>query len=530
MENKKNIKNSKKIKKREATQKQTSKFFDAENFSNKKQHILTNENNEDKKMQKYMQKQEKNVKKQKKQALNKVLSEDKFSKNVINYRKKAVEHKENKNQKHEKRIKKGNKYLLRKKDKLREIYLTIDKFNNNDKKTIVYFIDSFFPVIDGVVAVLDNYAKQMKKYYNVVICAPKHQGQCLKNDDYFVLYADSVSVKSQGYDLGFPQLDSTFQKFISLLNIDLIHLQAPFNMGNYGLWLAKRRKIPCFITFHSQFKQNFYSAVKNDMLSTMLTKILMVNYQKATLALTMNDFARKVMREYGVKKKIEIIPNATNLKPKEFEEAQENQILKKHGIDKNKFNLLFVGRFVEVKNVYFILDVISELYKINKDFNFIFLGYGPEQSKMQKICVENGLENIVKFTGKIDDLDEKAIIIKNSNLLFFPSIYDTDGIVKIECACYEVPTLCIEGTGVASNMTDNVNGFIEKNNKEAFVQRLNDLIKNVDFVQKIGKNAKRDIYITWEEVCERLKNLYEKYLNSHTLQYSKNNKNKSTEK
>ena len=65
-----------------------------------------------------------------------------------------------------------------------------------------------------------------------------------------------------------------------------------------------------------------------------------------------------------------------------------------------------------------------------------FRGYGPEQGKMQKICEQNGLKNVVKFTGKIDDVDEKAIIIKNSNLLFFPSVYDTDGIVKIECACY----------------------------------------------------------------------------------------------
>ena len=118
------------------------------------------------------------------------------------------------------------------------------------------------------------------------------------------------------------------------------------------------------------------------------------------------------------------------------------------------------------------MDSIIELYKINKDFNFIFLGYGPEQNKMQKICKENGLENIVKFTGKIDSEDEKAILIKNSNLLFFPSVYDTDGIVRIECACYSVPTLCIEETGVASSLKDNVNGYIEKYSKEYLYNNL----------------------------------------------------------
>lgn len=483
-----------------------------------------------KKMQKKKQKQQKIEKKLKKRELNKILEDDKLSKNIINLREKTKKRLSIKDKLNNKRIEKSNKYLLSKEDDVREIYLTIDKFNTNGKKTIVYFIDSFFPLIDGVVAVLDNYARVMNKYYNVVVCAPKHNGVGQKMDNYFVLYADSMFIKSQGYDLAFPQLDSSFQKYISLLKIDLVHLQSPFNLGNFGLNLAKKRNIPCFITFHSQFKQNFYNAVKNDMIATILTKILMVNYQKATLALTMNDFARNIMKEYGVKNNIELIPNATNMKPKEFSKEYEEEIIKKHSINKNKFNLIFVGRFVEVKNVYFIIDTITELYKRNKDFEFIFLGFGPEEEKMRKICHENGIENIIKFTGKIDDVDEKSVIIKNSNLLFFPSIYDTDGIVKIECACYDVPTLCIEGTGAASYITNDENGFVCKNDREEFVEKLDFLIKNVEIVKKVGKNAKRDIYIAWETTCEKLRDLYEKYLNSHTFKKSKNDKNKSTKK
>ena len=67
-------------------------------------------------------------------------------------------------------------------------------------------------------------------------------------------------------------------------------------------------------------------------------------------------------------------------------------------------------------------------------------------------------------------------------------------------------------------------------NLEELTNRLEFLIKNVDFVKKVGENAKRDIYITWEDVCEKLRKIYEKYLNSYTLQYSKNNKNKTTKK
>ena len=531
MENK-NFKNTTKKSKKNKFDRanELSNFIDAQQQFNAQNIMFDQILNIDEKMQKYIEKQQKIEKKQKKQELNKILTKDKFSKNVIKARKETLKNQAHIEKTNSKRVKRANRYLFVKEDEEREIYLTIDKFNRNGKKTILYFIDSFFPVIDGVVSVLDNYAKQMQKYYNVVVCAPKHKNSCFKIDDYFVLYSDSIFIKNQGYDLAFPQFDAVFQKYISLLKIDLVHLQSPFNMGTFGLNLAKKRKVPCLITFHSQFKQNFYNAVKNDVIATWLTKALMVTYQKANVAITMNDFARGVMKEYGLKKNVEIIPNATNLVPKEFDIEKENKVLQKFKINKDKFNIIFIGRFVEVKNVYFIIDVITELYKINKDFNFIFLGFGPEQGRMQKICFQNGLQDIVKFTGKIDDADEKAIVIKNSNLLFFPSVYDTDGIVKIECACHSVPTLCIENTGVSANMINNQNGFIEKYDKDAFVQRLDFLIKNVDFVKKIGKNANLEIYITWEETCEKLKNLYEKCLKTNSLKYSKNNKNKSTKK
>ena len=472
---------------------------------------------------------EKNNKKSKKTD-ERLIIEDKFAKNVISARKnirKKTMHIEKQNSKRRRR---ANDQLLQSDLSSKDIYLTIDKFNNNGKKTVVYFIDSFFPVIDGVVAVLDNYAVQMQKYYNVVICAPKHKGSIFKTDKYFVLYADSLYIKAQGYDLGFPQLDPVFQKYISLLKIDLIHIQAPFNMGNYGLSLGKRRKVPILTSFHSQFKQNFYSAVKNEVIAQWLTKILMTVYQRSTLVVTMNDFAKKLLREYGLRKQVEIVPNATNLKPKEFDSEYEKEILKKYHINKDVFNMIFIGRFVSVKNVYFILDILIDLYKINPNFNFIFLGYGPEQNKMQKIVKENGLENVIKFTGKVDSLDEKSILIKNSNILLFPSVYDTDGIVKIECACFSVPALCIEETGAASNIKDNHNGFIEEDSKEAFVKRLDYLLKNVDFVKKIGENAKSELYITWEDVCEMLHNLYQKTLKTYHFKNSQKNKNKTTEK
>ena len=442
----------------------------------------------------------------------------KSHKNIAKIKKNAQKRNLKREIKDEKRVKKCNKKLIKSSKFDDEILNKINEYNTNGKKTIVYFIDSFYPIVDGVVSVLNNYANFMSDYYNVVVCCPKHKKKTYKAEKYFVLSADSIYVKNQGYDLGFPYLDNEFTKYISLLKIDLIHINAPFNMGTFGLELAKKRHIPSITTFHSQFKQDFYKATNSKLLSTFLSNMIIKNYDKSTVAITMNNFSAGVMREYGLKRNdVQIVPNATDLKYKEFDKDFEQQIIDKYKLQTEKFNILFIGRFVKVKNVYLILDVLKELLKINKDFQFIFMGFGPEEDKMKKIIKENGLEDNIVFTGKVLDIDEKSIIIKNSDLLFFPSVYDTDGIVKIECACYSVPTLCLENTGVSSGIENNVTGFVEKNNINSLVQRLDFLIKNVDFVQKIGKNAKDRLYITWKDVGEKLKKIYEKILNVKNL-------------
>lgn len=419
-------------------------------------------------------------------------------------------------------VKKCNKKVgVSKKDL--EIISKINEYNTNGKKTIVYFIDSYYPIIDGVVAVLDNYARFMSRYFNVVVCTPKHKKVTCKKDDYFVLGANSMYLKKQGYDFGLPQFDASFTQFISMLKIDLVHIHAPFSLGNFGMDIAKKRHIPSLITFHSQFKQDFYKSTKSEFLSNIMASYIIKLYDKPTVALTMNDFSFKIMKEYGLKRdNVKILPNATDLLYKEFDENFEKQILNKYEIKAGKFTILFIGRFVKVKNIYLILDVLKQLYKINQQFQFVFMGYGPEEDKMKKVVKENSLENNVVFTGKVLDVDEKAVIIKNSNLLFFPSIYDTDGIVKIECACYSVPTLCLENTGVSSGLKNNETGFIEKNNLSNLVSRLDYLIKNVDFVKKTGKNAKEQIYITWEDVGERLKKIYDKLFKIKVLKNIKN--------
>jgi hypothetical protein len=45
------------------------------------------------------------------------------------------------------------------------------------KITIGLFVDNFFPMVDGVVSVVDNYARRLCKMADVYVFAPKINGE-----------------------------------------------------------------------------------------------------------------------------------------------------------------------------------------------------------------------------------------------------------------------------------------------------------------------------------------------------------------
>ena len=127
------------------------------------------------------------------------------------------------------------------------------------------FIDTFYPMIDGVVTVVDNYARILSNYKNteVIVFAPDTG----KYDDsklpYKVVRCKSIKLPKLDYSLPMPKIDLRFLKSLDKYNLDIIHIHSPFTIGRLGVEYAKKHNIPLFGTIHSQFYKDFYRAANN---------------------------------------------------------------------------------------------------------------------------------------------------------------------------------------------------------------------------------------------------------------------------
>ena len=396
-------------------------------------------------------------------------------------------------------LKKDKEYLQDR--KYREYILNkIDEFNNNGKLTIAYFCDTFYPIIDGVIKVLDNYASLLKDKYNIVVIVPKHKNIVIKKD-YLVIGVSSIYFNFVNYDLAFPEIDGFLDKAIKRLKIDLVHSHSPFNMGAYAAKVAKKKKVPLVMTMHSQFKQDFLKYTNSEAISSYLLKQIVKVFKKSQEVWTMNERTKNVLESYGYNGKFYLLPNGTDfVTPDNLSELQ-SKANKKYKLDENQFVMLFVGRLIEQKNIFFIAKVLQIVKESGKDFKMFFVGNGPDESALKSKIKKYNLEDNVIFTGRISNREDLATIFARSNLFLFPSIYDMSSLVQIEAAAFKTPTIFIENSVTSASVTNNVNGFTASSNENEFANRVCELIDNRSTTEKVGEKAFEDLYKTWDQIA-----------------------------
>lgn len=392
------------------------------------------------------------------------------------------------------------------------VYLNNKQISETNKITIGLFIDTFFPMIDGVTMVVDNYAKRLTKYANVIVFAPEYPKA--QYDDskflYKVVRCKSVKMPIIDYSLPMPKIDKKFMHELNNTKLDIVHIHSPFTIGKIGVEYAKKNNVPAIATMHSQYKKDFLRAVKFEPLANLLTKVIIRQYNKCDECWAVNsEIAKIYYEEYKYKKLPKVMGNATDMKLVENMEQAKKLINEKYNISPDEKVFLFVGRINNLKNVFLIansLKILKEKY--NPKFKMLFVGSGQDEDELKSIIDKNNMNQDIIMCGKISDRELLANIYARADLFLFPSLYDASSIVQIEAASQKTPTLFVEGAATTATITENVNGFISQNNEENFAEKINEIINNKALYDSVCENVYKDIYINWDSQVSKVFDSY----------------------
>ena len=377
-----------------------------------------------------------------------------------------------------------------------------------EKIKIGLFVDSFFPMLDGVVSVVDNYARRLVKYADVTVFTLN--GRADYDDSVFpykVVRCKSLKVGFIDYNLGRPKSDKKFMDELNNSNLDIVHIHSPFALGKVGVDYAKKHNIPVIATNHSQFKKDFYQATKSKLLTNILLKSIMKVFNKCDENWAVNSEVAKVFYSYGAKTMPKVENNATDMMYLEKSSIRD-EFFQKYNIQENDKVLLFLGRIVALKNIFFILDSMKYLKENNFKFKMFYAGTGTEFDLLNEKIKQMDLSDCVFTLGKLSDRKYIAELFRVSDLFVFPSKYDCSSIVQIEAASQKVPTLFLKGSVTACDVIDGVNGYLSEDSVEQYGQKIIEIFDNEKLYNEIKENVYRDLYVNWDTKVDQIYNKY----------------------
>lgn len=362
---------------------------------------------------------------------------------------------------------------------------------------IVMFTDAYFPRINGVAVSVKSYASELTKIGHevCVVCLEYPQEQ--QNSSFFNEKIDDEAetfkiIRIPSWRVIFSKEDRMarletwlfIKKKVDEFAPDVVHINSEFTVGYLGSIYARHRKIPLVFTFHTMWEDYLHNYINFlPVVSTKKIGVDLVRYylKRADVIISPTNRIAEVVERYGVHREVEILPTGIPDEKQSFSKlkylAFQTKLFSKFPDLKGKKILIFVGRVVKEKNLYFLFDVLKNIQKKNKKTALLFIGDGPYLNELKELSENENLTKSVFFTGYIPK-KELPYFYKIANVFVFPSLTETQGLVTVEAMLQGLPVVAIGELGTKDVMKGDNGGFMVENNVEEFSGKVELLLEN----------------------------------------------------
>jgi len=329
-----------------------------------------------------------------------------------------------------------------------------------------------------------NNIENSKKYQKTREILEKNQGEQCEINGIKVIPVHCTKPSLGMYS---PESSKFAKKLVN--DFDVIHVYSWYH--HLGMVFAKisiEFGKPLFVSFWGtlQPEAQKYNKILKSFADSLYTKKTL---QKATGIHSIGISETEIYKKMGVEKnRIFSIDNGIVLE--DFKKDNTSKIFQTLDIDKEKNNLLFLGRIHEKKGIELFLEATKRLLSQIKDINIIIAGSGEEKyvSKVKTKVKELGLEKIVKFSGFISHQD-KLELLDNATVFVLTSHSDIHPRAVQEALTMGLPVLITENCDYPE-VEKYKCGRIVQPNIESIHDGLLDLLNNSD-LKNASDNAKK---------------------------------------
>jgi glycosyltransferase involved in cell wall biosynthesis len=129
------------------------------------------------------------------------------------------------------------------------------------------------------------------------------------------------------------------------------------------------------------------------------------------------------------------------------------------GLPCDRILLLFVGRFVQIKNVAMLIRALSHIHSERQDIDLVLVGDGSEQVSLISQAENLGLAEHVHFIGRAKG-ERLKLSYSAADIFLLSSHYDNFPNVILEAMAMELPVIATRVGGVPSQVDDAITGYL----------------------------------------------------------------------
>lgn len=376
---------------------------------------------------------------------------------------------------------------------------------------IVIFTDTFLPKIDGVAISVGNFTKLLSaRGHKFLICCPHYNGAV---DDPNQENVEIVRFKSAPLP-SYPDIKIVLpsrrkiRKAMKEFKPDLVHIQTPGLLGQYGMIASKMYDIPMIGTYHTLVSEqhtylSFYRLLKVDRLLSyfwsqkniknrlnkierkkekglkkkVILKLTNRIYEAGKLIISPSYLIKKELESYGIRKPVYVVSNGMDL---------DKFAGKRKSAPKKSPRLLHVGRISYEKNCQVILRAFALIREKIPDATMDIIGDGPALASLKIEAKHLGLNEVVSFPGFVpyNSLPE---VYPKYDLFITASTMETQGLVVLEATASGLPCVGVDSYALPELIQDGRNGYItEPFDHKAIAEKTIEIIENPDLYEKFS--------------------------------------------
>ncbi len=348
---------------------------------------------------------------------------------------------------------------------------------------IIIFTDTYLPKLDGISISIDRFSHLLaKRGHNFVICAPRYGNENHPTSSERIKILRFASIPLISYPdvrIVLPSIGK-IKRAMRIWKADLVHVETPGLLGQYGAIAARLSKKPLVGTYHTLIAEqhtytSLYRLLKIDVLlrsflspkkvetlfgrqapgkkmgwkKRLIMKSCNSFYAKCNLIITPSRLIQANLINQGITTAIEVVSNGTSL---EHFSGQAKVI---HSPPK----FLHVGRISYEKNCDVVVRAFALIQKHYPTATLDIIGDGPALQSLKVMVKSLDLSSNVVFHGMIEH-ERLCKLYWRYDIFLTASTMETQGLVVLEAMACGLPCIGVDAFALPELIQEGRNGFI----------------------------------------------------------------------